>query len=84
MQEAKRSEEHWKREARAMKQAATSAQAEETRRRIKFMQVRWQLPARRHSSCPLRSIDGPLLSPGCLSRCLSERLLYKSTSFQHM
>lgn len=39
-QEVKRSEEFWKREARMQRQAAASVQAEDTQRRIKFMQVR--------------------------------------------
>lgn len=39
VQEVKRSEEFWKREARMQRQAAASVQAEDTQRRIKFMQV---------------------------------------------
>ncbi|KAI8464002.1 MAG: hypothetical protein J3K34DRAFT_441871, partial [Monoraphidium minutum] len=37
-EEVKKSEEYWKREARVQRQAAASAQSEETRRRMKFMQ----------------------------------------------
>jgi hypothetical protein len=36
----KKSEEYWKREAKMQRQAAASVQAEETQRRMKFMQVR--------------------------------------------
>ncbi len=36
----KKSEEFWKREAKLQRQAAASVQAEETQRRMKFMEVR--------------------------------------------
>jgi len=39
-EEVKRSEEFWKREAKMQRQAAASVQAEQTQRRMKFMQVR--------------------------------------------